>query len=145
MVWIPLLLENLVVFFEVKLIDYGIRVVQMCKHLRSRHVGIANLFVTEQADVILIDRCNEDCFEGPVRLLICVEFVELVLVPTSDIRNLRTSEAVGDRRILIRVCWRKERYRGLRVVDCRIDCEEQQSQPAVAAMGINGRRVCIHF
>ena len=78
-------------------------------------------------------------------MLICLEFVELILVPTSDIRNLRTSGAVGDRRILTRVCWRNERYCGLSVVDCQFNREEQHSQPAVAAMGINRRRVCVQF
>ena len=145
MVWIPLLLETFVVFFEVKLRDAGIRVVNMFKHLQSRHVGVANVFVTDQADVSLINRCDEDCFEGLVCLLICFKIFELVLVRTSDIRDLRNSGAVGDRSILTRVCWRKERYRILRVLDFRIDREEQQSQPAVSAMGIHGSRVCIQF
>ena len=99
----------------------------------------------DQADVRLIDGCYEDRLEGSVRLLVCSEFIKLILVSTSDVRYLQTSGAGGDRGVLARVCWRIKRYPGLSVVDCRFNCEEKQSQPAVVAMGINRRRVCVQF
>ena len=90
-------------------------------------------------DIRLIDGCNEDRLEGSVRLLVCLEFIKLILVPTSDVHYLQTSGAGGDCGVLARVCWRIERLRGLSVVDCRFDHKEEQSQPDVSAMGINRR------
>ena len=117
----------------------------MCENLYGGNIGVANVFVTERSDVRLIDGCDDDCLEGSVRLLVCLEFIKLILVPTSDVCYLQTSRAGGYRGVLARVYWRIKRFRGLSVVDCRFDREEQQSQPAVAAMGINRRRVCVQF
>ena len=52
------------------------------------------------ADVRLIDGCDEDRLEGLVRLLVCLEFIKLILVPTSDVRYLQTSGAGGDHGVL---------------------------------------------
>ena len=55
-------------------------------------------------DVRLIDGCDEDRLEGSVRLMVCLELIKLILVPTSDVRYLQTSGSGGDRGVLARVC-----------------------------------------